>query len=169
MPNTSMAIANEFLKKPGALGRLTQMQLLKLAYIAHGWNLAVNGSPLLSEPVRAWDYGPVVTDLYDHIKFYGTGPVTNLVSTADSVATRFFGSAQRNDAEVYEASLTPQEQAVIDHVWQRYGMYTGFRLSDMTHKSGTPWFQTYFGEGKNSIIPNDRIRQHYVELARAVV
>lgn len=163
-----MAIANEFLRKPGAVGRLTQMQLLKLAYIAHGWNLAVNGQPLLAEPVRAWDYGPVVPDLYDHIKFYGTTPITRQITNADSEAFRFFGN-KNQEGVPYEAALSPAEHDVIDRVWNRYGGYSGYKLSDLTHKPGTPWFQTYFGEGKNAIIPDDRIRTHYVELANSVV
>jgi uncharacterized phage-associated protein len=169
MPHVSMAIANEFLRKPGALGNLTQMQLLKLAYIAHGWNLAVNGEALLSEPVRAWDYGPVVPELYDHIKFYGTSPIGRQITDADSEAARFFGKKKPEDGSAYQEHLTPAEHDVINRVWNRYGSYSGFKLSALTHKPGTPWFQTYFGEGKNSIIPNDRIRAHYVELAHSVV
>jgi uncharacterized phage-associated protein len=162
-----MAVANEFLKKPGAIGRLTQMQLLKLAYIAHGWNLAVNGEPLVSEPVLAWDYGPVIRDLYDHVKFYGTKPIDRLIADTDSEVYRFFGD-QNKKSEPYEARLSPAEQDVIERVWQRYGGYSGPRLSDLTHKPGTPWFQTYFNEGKSLPISNDRIRAHYVDLARAV-
>ena len=161
-----MAIANEFLKKPGALGQLTQMQLLKLAYIAHGWNLAVNGQPLITEQVRAWDYGPVVPDLYDHVKYYGTGPVTKVITTSDSEAYRFFGDKNASGTP-YEANVSAAEADVIDRVWQRYGHYSGFKLSDLTHKPGTPWFQTYFSEGRSAVISNDLIRQHYLELARA--
>jgi uncharacterized phage-associated protein len=166
MPNAATAIANEFLRKPQAAGRLTQMQLLKLAYIAHGWNLAVNGAPLLAEQVRAWDYGPVVPDLYDHVKFYGTGPVMRPITPSDNEVYRFFKGVRPSE-EPYQAELSSSERDVIDRVWNRYGQYSGFKLSDLTHKPGTPWFQTYFGEGKNSVIPNDRIRAHYVELAHA--
>jgi len=37
---------------------LTPMQVLKLAYIAHGWQLGLHGRPLINEPVEAWKYGP---------------------------------------------------------------------------------------------------------------
>jgi uncharacterized phage-associated protein len=168
MPNNSMAIANEFLKMPGAVGRLTQMQLLKLVYIAHGWNLAVNGAPLIAEPVRAWDYGPVIRDLYEHVKFYGSNPIQRPIADTDREVYRFFGSAAPKQSEVYKAHLSEPEQDVVNRVWHRYGSYSGPRLSSLTHKPGTPWFQTYFGEGKNHVIPNERIREHYIELAKAV-
>lgn len=169
MSSSSMAIANEFLKMPGAVGELTQMQLLKLVYIAHGWNLAVNGEPLVSEPVRAWDYGPVIRDLYDHVKFYGSKPIDRLIADTDSEVYRFFGAIAPKESEVYKADLTVAERDVIQRVWHRYGRYSGPRLSSLTHKPGTPWFQTYFGEGKNAVIPNDRIRDHYISLAKSVV
>ena len=90
-----MAIANEFLKKPNATGRLTQMQLLKLTYIAHGWNLAVNGEPLVSEPVEAWNYGPVIRDLYNHIRFYGSDPIKRPIADTDSSAFCFTATISR--------------------------------------------------------------------------
>ena len=168
MPDTAMAIANEFLRKPGALGRLTQMQLLKLTYIAHGWNLAVNGEPLVPERVEAWNYGPVIPDLYNHIRFNGNDPITREIADSDSSVYFFYGEKPAHP-KFLKAILSPQEKEVIDKVWNRYGKYSGFQLSQLTHKQGTPWFETYFGpQIKNKIIPNDLIRKHYIELAHRV-
>lgn len=73
MPNhRPEAIANEFLRKSGVL---TQMQLQKLAYMTHGWNLAVNGEPLVDREPEAWDRGPVFPDLREHIKAAGSRPI----------------------------------------------------------------------------------------------
>lgn len=166
MPHTSMAVANEFLKKPDALGRLTQMQLLKLTYIAHGWNLAVNGQALIGEPVEAWNYGPVIRDLYNHLKFYGNEPITRPLSNGDSLGNRIYGIKPDKTHE-YSEEFLPKEQEVIDQVWERYKNYSAYQLSMMTHRPGTPWFETYFGPGgKNRLIPNSAIRNHYVELAQ---
>jgi uncharacterized phage-associated protein len=85
----------------------------------------------------------------------------------DNQIFKFFRSKRPEDAEVYQARISGAERDVIDRVWRRYGQYSAFKLSDLTHKPGTPWFQTYFGEGKNAVIPNERIRAHYIELARA--
>ncbi|HQS97664.1 MAG TPA: DUF4065 domain-containing protein, partial [Novosphingobium sp.] len=71
----SVAIANEFLRKAGAVG-LTQMQLQKLVYFSHGWALGLTEQPLTTDGPEAWAYGPVYPDLYDHTKFFGRGSIT---------------------------------------------------------------------------------------------
>lgn len=158
-----MAIANEFLKRQGPEHSLTQMQLQKLAYIANGWNLAINGEPLIAEDVQAWDNGPVYRDLWNHLTSYGSSFITKLISPAN--APNMFVKDQSK--EPYVAQLSESERQVIDHVWRRYGRYGAFALSRMTHQPGTPWHKTYFGKGRNSRIDPAEIRQHYIDLSRA--
>jgi uncharacterized phage-associated protein len=161
--HSSMAIANEFLKLQGSEQGLTQMQLQKLAYIANGWNLAINGEPLIAEDVQAWDNGPVYRDLWDHVTGYGSAFITKLISPANK--PNFFGAVQSK--EPYSAQLTESERQIVEHVWRRYGRHGAFQLSKMTHQPGTPWYKAYFGRGKNTVIHPDDIKQHYTELARA--
>jgi uncharacterized phage-associated protein len=59
------------------------MQLQKLVYIAHGWNLAINGTPLTSDIPAAWDYGPVYRDLFEALRAYGSNPVTQEIRAGD--------------------------------------------------------------------------------------
>lgn len=167
MAYRSVEIANEFLSQPSALGSLTQMQLQKLTYLANGWNWAINGEPLISDPVEAWDYGPVYRDLYNHTKFFGSAPLTRPVTSDDSEAARVFGF--RGDRpNPYAAHLTPRERAVVANVWKRYGRLSGAQLSSMTHQAGTPWFHTYTTKGKSSEIDQAIIKQHYDRLAASV-
>ncbi len=165
MAHRSTEIANEFLGEQRANGALTQMQLQKLAFIANGWNLVINGEPLIGETAEAWDYGPVYPDLYDHTKFFGKSVIGRKINAGDDDVASFFGDRQPQGAD-YSASLAPREKAVIDHVWSRYGKFDGLTLSRMTHQPGTPWFETYKKRGKSAPIAADLIEQHYAELAR---
>jgi uncharacterized phage-associated protein len=63
--------------------------------------------------------------------------------------------------------MSEDEAAIISHVWKKYGQYSGLELSEMTHKSGTPWSNSYFGRGRNAALIQSDIQQHFVELALA--
>lgn len=167
MAYRSVEIANEFLAQPGARGNLTQMQLQKLAYLANGWNWAINGDQLISDPVEAWLYGPVYRDLYEHTKFFGKEPLTRFVTPDDSEAARVFGYTGERGTP-YAARLAPRERSVVAHVWNRYGKLSGAQLSSLTHQRGTPWFATYTGQGKSTPIDQSLIKRHYDHLAARV-
>ena len=164
----AVAIANEFLAKAGCDG-LTQMQLQKLVYIAHGWCLALTGEPLTADQPEAWDFGPVYRDLYDHTKYFGSGKINRRLTPADDNAVNFFLGTRGESPSPYVASLNESERSIIEHVWGRYGTLTGGRLSAMTHKPNTPWSQTFKnGAGKSRTIDNAVIKSHYEEIAESV-
>jgi len=165
MAYRSTEIANEFLKPERGNGALTQMQLQKLAFIANGWNVVINGEPLIGETPQAWDYGPVYPELYDHTKYFGKAMIGRQINPLDDQIAGFFGNRQSNCPD-YAAELSTREKAVIDHVWNRYGRLSGIALSRLTHQPGTPWFEAYTREGKSSPISQELIEMHYGELAR---
>jgi uncharacterized phage-associated protein len=155
MPNHDpKAIANEFLRRRADDTWPQQLLIQKLTYIAHGWNLAINGQPLVSESPQAWDNGPVFRSIWDHIKEYGyRGNHCTLTDPVSKVELR--------------AELEPSEKSIIDHVWAKYGERSSKELSDMTHQPNTPWYKAYFGKYRNASLENEDIRQHYIQLALA--
>jgi uncharacterized phage-associated protein len=170
MPHRAVAIANEFLKVPGASETLTQMQLQKLVYFANGWNWALNDERLVSDDAEAWSFGPVYRDLYNHTKYFGREPIGRQITPDDSEISRIFGDAARNfgaggqKQAPYSANATASERLIVRHVWHRYGALSGIRLSALTHQPGTPWFEAY-QRGRNSLLDQDTIRTHYGEIA----
>src|ERR1041385_1190632 len=71
------AIANYFLDlAESEKAAIEPLKMQKLVYFAHGWYLAFTGKPLLNEFVEAWQYGPVIPDLYHAFKHYGSQPIT---------------------------------------------------------------------------------------------
>jgi uncharacterized phage-associated protein len=129
------------------------MWLQKLVYISHGWNLAINKRPLIEDRVEAWDGGPVIRLIWNHFRDLGRNAKNGLLGDSSG--------------DPYRADLSDSERAVIQHVWKRYGQYTGRELSDLTHQEGTPWSNAYFGRGRNANISNDDVQQHFTELALA--
>ena len=131
---------------------MPQMALHKLTYMANGWHLAITGEPLVSDKPEAWDNGPVFRIIWDRIRDYGTNRA---------------GKILKASGDPFEVELTPREAKILEHVWKKYKKYTPFQLSDMTHKPGTPWTKTYFSKGRNAVIEDDLVREHYRQLALA--
>jgi uncharacterized phage-associated protein len=149
MPYDALVVANHLLKAAQKRNlRLTPMHLLKLSYIAHGLSLAVYNSPLVSESVQAWDFGPVIPSIYHEFKQYGSDPVTDLARDP------YTGRPLRSD-------VGGEVEKLLELVVDKYGAYEAFRLSALTHKEGTPWQQTYRAGERNLIIPNSLISEHF--------
>ncbi len=160
----SAEIANEFICRAAAEGRaLTQMQLQKLVYIAHGWNLAITGSPLTHDAPQAWDYGPVYKDLWQALRGYGRAPVSEPIKNKDYMPGSF--DTENPDSEA-RAQLAADEVNIIDRVFRDYSKFHAFQLSALTHKDGTPWTKVYAGgQGKFDSIDSDQIKEHFVGIA----
>lgn len=142
MDHDAKAVANAFLRLAKSEA-LTNLQIQKLVYIAHGYNLAVLDEPLFRDRVYAWQFGPVIPALYDALKQYGSGEVK-----------------RRLLAETPRISEDSAEWKVIRSVWNSYSRFTGSALSSMTHKPGTPWHQIW-KPGTRREIPNDVIKDYY--------
>jgi uncharacterized phage-associated protein len=152
-PYDPSTIANRFLglaKEDSK--KLTPMQLIKLAYITHGFSLAIFKRPLLTKAIEAWRYGPVIPSLYDRLKQYGSRPVDGQISQSDS--------EPRNEA------LEEDDDKLVKAVFSKYGKLTGVQLSYLTHKPGTPWALNYRPDVYGIEIDNQQIRSHYEELLR---
>lgn len=147
MNHDAKAVANAFITLARQeRTRLTNMQLQKLVYIAHGYSLAVLDEPLFRDKVFAWPYGPVVPALYDELKEYGAGEVKKPLFT-----------------ETPPIQKESPGWKVIRGVWNSYGKFSGPELSAMTHKPNTPWDETR-NKGALAEIPEDLIKCYYREL-----
>lgn len=145
----SRAIANWFINRASRdRGRaLSNMQLQKLVYFAHGWNMALHRHPLIKDEVQAWEFGPVIPPLYRALAKWGPDPVTDLIEGVP---------ADR---------LEPYEEDVLERVYEAYAGYPASTLSSLTHKPGTPW-ETVFEPGQRGLpISNDLIADHFSGLA----
>lgn len=143
----SRAVANYLLAKARENGHgLTPLQLIKLVYLAHGWMLGLLDRPLLEDDVEAWQYGPVIRSLYRAV-----------AGDRDPIYESIPG---------HMAEFDQDSKDVLDQVYEKYGRINGVTLSQMTHKPGTPWHDTWSSLGKNAVIPQDLIKEHFKNLAK---
>ena len=133
------------------------MQVIKLVYFAHGWNLGIYNLPLINDEVEAWDYGPVVRAVYDAFKRFGNQPITELARE------RHYLTSGLGDRPI-EANFNSEEAALMNKVWDVYGHLKGFQLSEITHRGDSPWSGIYHEHGQNSVIPDAVIADFFKKL-----
>jgi uncharacterized phage-associated protein len=156
-PCDARAVANEFLDMGDLAGiALTNMALQKLVYLAHSWHVVERGSPLATNHFEAWEMGPVIRCLYDALKVYGAGPVTDRL--------KWF-NALENRIEIARAPLGEPERVFLGLVFKKYGHLDAFQLSGITHVRGGPWDRVWnAAEGEiffNQRISDELIRQYF--------
>ncbi|MCB0826270.1 MAG: DUF4065 domain-containing protein [Armatimonadetes bacterium] len=156
------AVANWFIKKfQGDQKAITQLQLQKLVYIAHGWHLAssVNTDGIIAEAIFAWKYGPVIPRLWEEFAQFGSRPITDF-ATDEVDGHIFVPDISNHSPQAWEIQL-------LDYVYDVYGRLTGPQLIELTHKPGTPWHSVTEGGTKissNKLINNSVIRDYYAQL-----
>lgn len=162
MPYSAKAIANLLLdvaREHG--GQVDQMKLQKLVYISHGWNLAINGQPLINDDIQAWQYGPVIPNLYHEFKNCGRNSITDYATELEVVTDNL--SFSFKPPKVDEGDIKTIE--LVRKIWEVYGGFTGPQLSNLTHMPDTPWDKIYRSTPKGSI-PNHLIQEHFVGLSQ---
>jgi len=151
------SVANAILSAAERRGiAITNLQLQKLLYLAHGVMLRNEGVPLVTENFEAWDYGPVSRSAYHAFKLAGDGPI------------RF--RAKRINPRTREELPLPDDLGsvandVVDGVVEQFGTWPAGELVELTHSAGSPWTVTI--EQSRSklnigmIISNDLIQSNF--------
>ncbi|MEY9717907.1 putative phage-associated protein [Sinorhizobium fredii] len=161
MPYAAKAIANAILNKAAEDGsKITHLKLQKLLYYVCGYYLAATGKPLIDHTFEAWEYGPVVPDIYHEFKGYGGRPISSPATEYDWEDEDFLPVPIPTD----DARLN----RVLDFVWRTYGKYSGAQLSDMTHRDGSPWDKTRKANPgmRGADIPVNLLRDHFSTLVK---
>ncbi|MFM1365617.1 type II toxin-antitoxin system antitoxin SocA domain-containing protein [Yersinia enterocolitica] len=163
MAYSAIAVANSFIEKSKLrdISDLSPMKLQKLVYFAHAWMLALTDKPLINEPVKAWQYGPVINSVYHEFKNFGSQNITNL-------GTEFEGIDSDNIFDMkYVIPRIPkddnQSNQIIDAVLDTYGNKSATFLSNLTHEPGSAWCETQHehnkGHARGYVIDNEIIKK----------
>lgn len=156
-PYDARAVSNFILDLADECGaKLTQMQLLKILYFAHGWFLAEYKMPLVKQNFEAWDYGPVIRVVRDSFKCFGKETITSRAESFDIFTGECF---------VVEPILDDGHATFVEQVFVAYHMKGAWELSDMTHERGSPWDRIWNTEeplGRLGLrIPQEEIRRYF--------
>lgn len=133
MPYEALNIANYFLalSEPEKGDIISNLKIQKLLYYTQGFHLALYGTRLFSQEVYAWQYGPVVQEVYQEFRRFGA----NAIEIPENFDFNQFNK---------------EELELLSEINDIYGQYSAVKLMNMTHRE-TPWMNTPL----NGVISND--------------
>lgn len=134
----------------------TPERLAYLVYIAHGWNLAINGQPLIKNQIEARRRGPAIKGLYEK---------------AGSKKDRFL----RDHRKLLDHYKKQKGMSIVKVVFEHYRHWSRSDLGEMTHNSGTPWdivWNQWSGrrwwDSTPIPISNELIKEFFVSLGKRI-
>lgn len=138
----------------------THLKLQKLLYFFYCNFVKNKGDAPFPEKFLAWDYGPVIPEVYDSYKIYGRNninfiednktPIVKEVPFKLSVYSRFKKTSIYGD--VLES---------LDETLKEFGVVSANKLVDITHQEGSPWHKVFEnGEGRNNEIEFNSIKEY---------
>ena len=119
---------------------ITPLKLQKLLYYCQGYSLGLYGEPLFSEPIEAWENGPVVRCVYNKFSSIGRSSIPF--------------------EEKGEPQIEERAKKIAQIVMKDKGRYSANTLRNMTHKE-KPWYSVFHKFGRNSVISEDIIRDFF--------
>jgi uncharacterized phage-associated protein len=120
---------------------LTNTKLNKLLYYAQGHSLEHNGNPLFADKIEAWQYGPVVPNVYHKYK-------NDDILTCD-------------DSSLDLSKYSDEDQVIMIDVARELGKYSASELTNMTHRPGTPWTKFYDQDSRHVEIPKEELKAYF--------
>ena len=132
----ALDIANYFLFKAQEEDQelLSNLKLQKLVYYAQGLHLVIYGAPLFNEAIEAWQYGPVVPDLYHQYKKFGASGIPA-------------------DDDYDPLSIDKKTREFLDEIYELLGQFSAVRLMDLAHAD-----QCWISAGVGNEITHEAMR-----------
>lgn len=129
---------------------LTNLKLQKMLYLAQMIYMGEHdGARLIDSTFQAWDFGPVLPEIYGQVRTFGSGAIQDVF--------RFFGSS----------SISEDQKKTLDGVYDQLKGKTAGQLVSITHWPGGAWAASYIPGIRGIPISDPSILNEYKDrLAR---
>lgn len=120
---------------------ISNLKLQKILYFVQAEFLVTLHVPCFRENIEAWDFGPVVPEVYQEYKHFGS---SNIIDDAVDVI-----------------ELPDKDRVLIEGIVDQCSNYSASQLVEFTHNQ-SPWLDAY-EKYCNNVISKDSIRKYFEE------
>ena len=129
-------IYNSYMETNQGADGMSNLKLQKLLYYAQSAYLALKNAPLFSNNIVAWKHGPVVEEVYQKYKKYGSDDIK----------------------EFDKLDIDKETEKILTEVYNVFGEYSAWGLRNLTHTE-KPYVETKM----NNVIPQDLMKESFKE------
>jgi uncharacterized phage-associated protein len=150
------AIANFILDMGDQKGiALSNLSLNKIAYFLHGSYLAQFNEPLIDAKIEAWQYGPVIREIYQQFKQFADKPISGRAKSLN---------IETGEMEECKYLIDNDKKNKLATMLEAYLNLKPFKLVELSHVDGGPWDQAWHHDDRvnpGMEITNDSIKQYF--------
>lgn len=140
----ALDIARYVIERCSEINRtISNLKLQKILYFIQAEFLVTKNLPCFAEEIQAWDFGPVVPDVYYRYRMFGSA---NIPCIGKSRASRI---------------VSPRDKEILDDIIDECSRYSASALVEITHNQ-TPWIEAY-EPGWNNEITTESIKRYFEE------
>lgn len=156
MKYPAIVVANELIKMANFdKFPITPMKLQKILYLSNGLSYKKQGDKLINEKFEAWDYGPVVSIVYNAFKQYGRNNITKPYN--DLIHNKGY-----EFISPLSISIKDQDTDIIKEAWNNTKDLSAFTLSAWSHNKNSPWDKAFNANPKELYISDDEMKKYFV-------
>ena len=123
-------------------GTVSNLKLQKLLYFVQGFFLILKDGPCFEDEIEAWDFGPVVPEVYFEFRRYGSCSIPSVDRVYDFSIFKDFGEDLGLEGNQYIDHIARDDVQLINDVVNSLKKYSASTLVRMTREQD-PWKKTY--------------------------
>ncbi len=140
---SAVSVAKYIILQCNRLGKsISNLKLQKMLYFLQAEFLVSRNVACFREGIEAWDFGPVVPEVYHRYKVYGSASIPSIVG------------------DDY-CPFNGNDKSLADDIIEVCAKYSASRLVEITHKQ-SPWLSAYH-KYSGAPISNESIRSFFKE------
>lgn len=126
---------------------VSNLKLQKLLYFIQVYFIKDINEPCFEEAIEAWDFGPVVPEVYQEFKQFGSTDIPSVYSYYEFDYDNPWESKKKN---FDEDCIKKKDRRIINLVIDKLADYSATDLVRITHNQ-RPWIDAYKSYSNNEI------------------
>lgn len=141
---------------------LTNLKLQKILFFVNGIYYSEKDEVLFAEEMRAWEYGPIIPEIYYEFKRFGSSSLNKTKS--------YIFDPEIGDILIKEIPSTNNEYKVIEALSRLFFIQSASDLVNMSHRGDSPWSRYFDSQhiGGKEIIFEDKDKKFFNKIANEI-